>query len=132
MKQMGLFEDECIEGDLIVAGASILVAIIGMYVYNSHFSKSSLKCISYGNCRCTCHCETEEEEHRDEDTAHVIEVHRLEKEALIAQHEKVIAERDATIRSKNAIIVTLRRVIRELRANPNPENHGGRNGDRHA
>ena len=132
MKQMGLFEDECIEGDLIVAGASIVVAIIGMYVYNSHFSKSSLKCISYGNCRWTCHCETEEEEHRDEDTAHAIEVHKLQIETMEAKHKSELAYRDGIIRSKNEIIRALRRQTIKLRTNPKFDWQSERNGDHHS
>jgi len=117
-----LFKQECIEGDLIIAAASIVVAVIGMFVYSSRVASRSCHIQSNGCCMFTCTCESEEEEHRDEDAVqnaeHAITVQALESknetsrvELELAECKKDIVERDRTIQAKNQVIMLLKKTL---------------------
>ncbi len=109
-----VFNGECLEAELITAGVTLLVALIGMCTYDSMRSRRRCDCTQscFGNCfRCGCNLDSEEEEFKDAEDANALELEeqksgRVEAE-LKTEHEKLLR----ILQSRDELIKTLKRAL---------------------
>lgn len=105
---------DCLEAELITAGVTLLVALIGMCTYDSMRSRRRCDCTQscFGNCfRCGCNLDSEEEEYKDGDEASAVELEEQRSGRVQAELRQENENLRRTLQGRDDVIKTLRRTL---------------------